>query len=367
MKKITYLLATAALMTACGGNPDGFTITGSVEGGADGDTVYLMKWEGRQTVRIDSAVIADGTFRFKGVQSDSLPTPCYVTYKLDTPDGLLMPFFLERGDISLSLTRNNDSATGTPTNDLYQTYRDKANELNARMGELAKAMSDTDLTDKQKREKRIEMEDLERQSYEATVEATQKNIDNAVGIFLLKENHYSMDVSALGPLMTQIPAAYANDKEIVAIKERTEKLKLTSPGHLFTDFGMQTPEGKAVKLSDYVGKGKLVLVDFWASWCGPCRREMPTLTEAYKLYKSKGFEIVGVSLDRNAEAWKKGIKDLGIDWPQMSDLKFWDCEGAKLYGVNSIPHTVLIDRDGVIIARGLHGEELLQRLADTLE
>ena len=129
---------------------------------------------------------------------------------------------------------------------------------------------------------------------------------------------------------------------------------------------MQTPEGKTVKLSDYVGKGKVVLVDFWASWCGPCRREMPNLVEAYAKYKNKNFEIVGVSLDQSADAWKEAIKKLNITWPQMSDLKGWQNEGAQLYAVNSIPHTMLVDADGTILARGLHGEKLQTKLEEVL-
>ena len=129
----------------------------------------------------------------------------------------------------------------------------------------------------------------------------------------------------------------------------------------------QTPEGKTVKLSDYVGKGKVVLVDFWASWCGPCRREMPNLVEAYAKYKNKNFEIVGVSLDQSADAWKEAIKKLNITWPQMSDLKYWNCEGAQLYAVSSIPHTVLIDGEGTILARGLHGDELQEKIAEAVK
>ena len=124
---------------------------------------------------------------------------------------------------------------------------------------------------------------------------------------------------------------------------------------------------KGVKLSDYAGKGKLVLVDFWASWCGPCRREMPNLVELYKQYKNKNFEIVGVSLDQNGDSWKAAIKQLNITWPQMSDLKYWECEGAQLYAVSSIPHVVLIDGEGTIVARGLHGEELQQKVAELLK
>ena len=120
-------------------------------------------------------------------------------------------------------------------------------------------------------------------------------------------------------------------------------------------------------MSDYAGKGKVVLVDFWASWCGPCRQEMPNVVKVYNQYKDKGFEIVGVSLDQTEEAWKKGIADLGITWPQMSDLKYWQCEAAAIYGVNAIPHTVLIDKDGTIIERNLRGEKLYERIAELLD
>ena len=112
---------------------------------------------------------------------------------------------------------------------------------------------------------------------------------------------------------------------------------------------------------------KPVLIDFWASWCGPCRREMPNLVDAYAKYKGKNFEIVGVSLDQSADAWKESIKNLKITWPQMSDLKYWGSEGAQLYAVNSIPHTILIDGEGTIIARGLHGEGLQTKLAEVLK
>ena len=149
-------------------------------------------------------------------------------------------------------------------------------------------------------------------------------------------------------------------------EEITEKQKATAAGQKFIDFEMLTPDGKPVKLSDYVGKGKVVLVDFWASWCGPCRREMPNIVEAYAKYKGKNFEIVGVSLDQDADKWKDAIKKLNITWPQMSDLKGWQNEGAQLYAVNSIPHTMLVDADGTILARGLHGEKLQTKLEEVL-
>lgn len=365
MKKNIYLLSTAAILMACNSGNQGYTITGTVEGAADGDTVFLKTVEGRQLIKLDSAIIKKGNFTFKGTQDTAVNR--YLTYNADGKENLMMDFFLENGKININLTRNNDSATGTPCNDAYQEIRTQLNELNVQKSTIYESMTDTTLTDEQRQAKGKDIDKLEDKMLEILKTGINKNITNAVGIYLLKQNFYYMDVEELAPLMAQIPAAYANDEGIIKIKENVEKMKATAVGQKFTDFEMKTPEGKSVKLSDYVGKGKIVLVDFWASWCGPCRREMPNLVEAYAKYKNKKFEIVGVSLDQNSKSWEDAINKLNITWPQMSDLKYWNCEGAKLYAVSSIPHTVLINEEGIIIARGLHGEELQEKLAEIIK
>lgn len=371
MKKFTYLLATAALLAACSGN-QGYTVKGTVEGAADGDTVYMRVLEGRQWLKVDSTVIKNGQFTFTGQQDSAVHR--YITCTPAGKDGLSIDFFLENGSINVQLTAGfNDAATGTPNNDIYQGIRTK---INANLQQISALLSDPALSDSTLTEEELEAkhkeasvkeEEINNSTINIVAEGIAQNITNPVGIYLLKNNYYALSVEQLAPLMPQIPAAYDNDELISRIKDNVEKLKKTAVGQKFTDFEMQTPDGKAVKLSDYVGKGKVVLVDFWASWCGPCRREMPNLVETYKKYKNKGFEIVGVSLDRDAEAWKNGIKQLNITWPQMSDLKQWDCEGAKLYAVSSIPHTVLINAEGIILARGLHGEELQEKVAEALK
>jgi thiol-disulfide isomerase/thioredoxin len=120
-------------------------------------------------------------------------------------------------------------------------------------------------------------------------------------------------------------------------------------------------------LSDYVEKNKYVVIDFWASWCIYCIADMPNIIETYKQYKDKGFEIVGISLDKTRDPWMKSIKDLGITWPQMSELKFWDAEAVKLYGVAALPHMILISQDGTIVARGFDGKELGYMLKEYLK
>ena len=135
-------------------------------------------------------------------------------------------------------------------------------------------------------------------------------------------------------------------------------------GMKFTELEMNDLEGNPVKLSQWAGKGNCVLIDFWASWCGPCRQEMPNVVANYKKYHDKGFEIVGVSFDSNGDAWKKAVNDLGMTWPQMSDLKGWESIGAKAYGITSIPASVLLDGEGKIIGMNLRGEALGAKLAE---
>lgn len=366
MKKLTYLvIATAALgMVACTGNKAGYVVTGTVEGAADGDTVYLQEATGRNLTKLDTAVIKKGTFTFEGTQ-DSVVSR-YVTCEVNG-EPLMIDFFLENGKINVTLGKDDDSVTGTANNDAYQELRAKINDISKKMNGIYESMGDTTLSDEQKEAKQKEGAELQEQYENAIKEAVQKNITNPVGVFLFKQTFYNNSTAENEALLQQVPANLQNDEAIVKIKELTEKQKKTAVGTKFIDFEMQTPDGKAVKLSDYVGKGKVVLVDFWASWCGPCRREMPNLVEAYAKYKGKNFEIVGVSLDQDGAAWKESIKKLNMTWPQMSDLKFWQSEGAQLYAINSIPHTVLFDGDGTIIARGLHGEELQAKIAEAVK
>ena len=134
----------------------------------------------------------------------------------------------------------------------------------------------------------------------------------------------------------------------------------------FVDLGLPGPQGQTVWVGDYVGQNKLVLIDFWASWCGPCIRELPNVVKAYERFHDKGLEIVGVSLDKDKASWLAAIEQTGQKWPQMSDLKGWDCAGAQIYGIQSIPANVLIDDHGKIVARDLRGDALLEEIESRL-
>lgn len=148
--------------------------------------------------------------------------------------------------------------------------------------------------------------------------------------------------------------------------EEIDMAAATGINSKFVDLGLPGPQGQTVWVGDYVGQNKLVLIDFWASWCGPCIRELPNVVKAYERFHDKGLEIVGVSLDKDKASWLAAIEQTGQKWPQMSDLKGWDCAGAQIYGIQSIPANVLIDDHGKIVARDLRGDALLKEVESRL-
>lgn len=154
----------------------------------------------------------------------------------------------------------------------------------------------------------------------------------------------------------------AHPKLLAGLKTKVLGASAFIPGAVAPDFAQQTPDGKTLKLSDL--RGKVVLVDFWASWCGPCRRENPNVKKVYEKYKDKGFEILGVSLDRTKASWEKAIEQDGLPWHHVSDLKGWKNEVAAMYSVSSIPHTILLDQEGKIIVSKLRGAQLEQVLGE---
>ena len=150
------------------------------------------------------------------------------------------------------------------------------------------------------------------------------------------------------------------EAEMKAMQERAQAVV----GQKFQDLEEPDPDGNVHKLSEYLGRGNWVLVDFWASWCGPCHEEMPNVVEAYKAYHDKGFEIVGLSFDQDKEAWVRAIKDWEMPWIHLSDLKRWKTVASQVYGVQAIPDNILVDPEGTVVARGLRGDDLKAKLAE---
>lgn len=194
-------------------------------------------------------------------------------------------------------------------------------------------------------------------------EATAASKSPMAQVFAIEMLQVNLDLKTEEQIISSIDKQPAN-KWLTGYKNRAQSRLATSVGAKAPEITLNNPEGKALSLSAL--KGKYVLIDFWASWCKPCRAENPNVVRLYNTYKDKGFEIFGVSLDQNAQAWKNAIAADGLTWQHVSDLGGWQSSAAKLYSVSSIPTTVLLDKEGRIIAKGLRGAELENKLKSLL-
>lgn len=195
-----------------------------------------------------------------------------------------------------------------------------------------------------------------------------ENKNNLYGVMhFARQMSYDMSGEEILATIETLPETYQLMPTIAKLKGRAEVLINVAEGKPFTEIEAPDVEGNMVKLSDVVADNKYVLLDFWASWCGPCMAEVPHLVEAYKEYHPKGFEIFGVSLDKTKELWVRAIEEKQLNWVNVSNLKYWQEPSAELYGVGSIPSNFLIDSNGIIVARNLRGEALAEKLAELLK
>lgn len=365
MKTAVYLLAATLFVTGAQevAAQKKYVLKGVVENGVNGDSVFVQERVARQYQTLAKGVIKNNEFSITGEVTE--PIFGVLTYGKDDNQRMVQ-FFLEEGNINAQLKKNNDAVEGTLLNNAYQQYRGETNAIDQKQNAIEASISET-TPPEVKKAKMKEYDELDEQGLAIVKKYIGLNKDNRVGATLLSNKQYMMDYPEISTFLASFTPEIQQLPSMVSLKELCDKAQATAVGQKFTDFTMDTPDGKPMKLSDYAGKGKVVLVDFWASWCGPCRQEMPNIVKAYEQYKDKGFEIVGVSLDRDAKAWKQALTKMNMTWPQMSDLKYWNSEAAKMYVVRSIPHTMLIDKDGTIIARGLHGEGLHTKLAELLK
>jgi len=364
------LIAVLVFITACSSEPS-FTVKVKVIGdNVDGLPVHVAMLDGVSPREVDSTVVKRGAFKIKG--------------KLKTPDFFLvyigdngpMELFLENSDITVECRLDSLSEAkvqGSASHDLFVSFFDGLEPLVAQLQKVRAGLTTEGVGQLEEQTDSIylEIERINLEMKQNMMEFFKKNNNSVVSPFMLIHtllNEVSVEelqeiVDGFGPDIQESP-------HTINVTEQLELKKRTMIGVAFTDFAMADTLGVAVSLSDYVGKGKYVLMDVWAAWCAPCRMANPSLVALYNKYKSKNFEIVGVSLDREAAEWRKGIRDDELPWPQMSDVMFWQSEVVKLYNIESIPYAVLFDPEGNILYNHISVDQMdgiLKELLDNSE
>lgn len=372
MKKIVGFIAVCAvLLTACN-EEKAYTIIGTTDNGdLNGKYVYLYAYAAAGAEPLDSALVNEGAFTFKGVQDTPIlailrPAGGAVGSQQAISGGFdpFAPWFLLSNSRLKVYLGENSTVEGSPENNELTAYIRQLDALYDNQTELEALLKSKN--DSLINEAEAVLESLDAQAIPLHKAYILSHSNSLTGAQAFYDNRYTLPEADQREILAQAGDLFKSAPGIDKRIEHLAVLEKVAVGNQFTDFELADPQGVPHKLSEYAGNGKVTLIDFWASWCPPCRRSMPFLREVYAQYKDKGFEIVGVSLDRTHEAWVKGIEDLQIGWPQISDLQYWKSAGAALYGVNSIPHTVLVDKDGVILAKNLHGEALVAKLTELL-
>ncbi len=378
MHRLFIVLGFAVILTSCGnqtksGSKAGssevaeYQLKGSIKGLESG-WVYLYHPEKEQQIP-DSSKIEDGKFSFSG----EVAHPEFVLLGYDQGGQKRFPlgFFLDGGKITLNGTLDSlykADITGSAAQEDLKKFNAMRTPIDVKQEQLYNDYQAASMSGDERKALQIQKdyELLEEEGKELVSRFIKEHPASYVSAFQLAQN-FSYDIvpSQVEPLYNALDDKIKNSHFGKTVKESLDAAKTTAVGSIAPDFTLNDTKGKPVSLAAF--RGKYILVDFWASWCGPCRQENPTVVKAYQNYKSKGFDILGVSLDEKKDKWEQAIKQDKLEWTQVSDLKGWQSDVAELYGVKAIPMNYLLDKEGKIIAKSLRGADLIRRLGELLD
>lgn len=363
MRKIFLLLFSLSLGSAAMAQAEKYTLNISVADSVDVSEVYLYKigLNESNTNKPDTIKIESKKATFTGLLSNVNDTPLASVFGEGFEDVLLV---FEKGDINVVLG-GQSSLSGTPLNDRFGEFRKSTRKTESRLKEIGEQFqSNPGLSNEEKEKLAKEATPLADELSKVWLNFTKSNISNKLGQFFALNFIKNMGRDDITQMLASAPSEFKSNPVVVArLSEIEAEEKAQGIGELYKDITLSSPDGVKIALSDQVGKKELVLIDFWASWCGPCIKEMPTLVKAYEQFKDKGFEIVGISLDSSREAWLGAINRLKMNWVHMSDLGGWQSSAAQLYNIQSIPQTLLVNKEGKVVASNLRGEALISKIA----
>ena len=364
MRKLIYAAIAVIIVTACNNRKESYQLSGKIDGIQD-TLVKLSRVTEGEYVTIDSTRTKEGTFLFTGKLA--YPEVLFITLPGKRPAAV----FMENNEINLTAhvdSLNKMSVTGSSFQDKYDAYKksleplyDKEEALYTRYRE-ARNNDDQELVTKIENE----WETLDEEFLDARKSYVLDHAGSYLSPYIIwREMAYDLSLEELENLTNALDSSLNNYPYTNMLEDRIETLRRTAEGQPAIDFTMNDTLGNPVQLSSLYGN--YLLVDFWAAWCPPCRAENPNLVKQYQKYHKKGFDIIGVSFDRSREDWLKAIEKDNLTWHHVSDLSYWDNKAGKLYGIRSIPSNVLLDPNGIIIAKNLRGEKLQEKLEELLD